>query len=120
MRSARPLGLLLSAAAVVLWAFGVTVLQPLTELIGVRPTVLFAVGGCVVLGVLAAAPARSESRVGLAAGVTVAALLGVGLVRAVPPETRLLPEMALGAVLLTGVTLLAWPTADNRSLDDRR
>ncbi|MFG1839478.1 hypothetical protein ACGFH8_13690 [Micromonospora sp. NPDC049175] len=239
MRSARPLGLLLSCAAVVLWAFGVTVLQPLTEPIGpwserlpgnntywardlrfmaimavalglvlagrglrhwsrtavvlgglwvaadlaidrvdpigVQATVLLAVGGCAVLGVLtvalvgwerglppavdrkvvtgaacvagvltivaagiesptdrepelnqgalatatllvvltvaaalAAAPARSGPRVGLAAGLTVAALLGVGLVRSVPPESRLLPEMALGAVLLTGVTLLAW------------
>ncbi|MEU1239932.1 hypothetical protein ABZ388_06190 [Micromonospora parva] len=57
---------------------------------------------------LAAAPARTRARVALAAGVTVAALLGVGLVRAVPPGTRLLPEAALGAVLLTGVTLLAW------------
>ncbi|MGC4809025.1 hypothetical protein ACLQ29_00655 [Micromonospora sp. DT228] len=245
MRSARPLGLLLSCAAVVLWAFGVTVLQPLTEPIGpwserlpgnntywardlrfmaiiavalglvlagrglrhwsrtavvlgglwvaadlaidrvdpigVQATVLLAVGGCAVLGVLtvalvgwerglppdvdrkvvtgaasvagvltivaagiesptdrepelnqgalataallvvltvaaalAAAPARSGSRVGLAAGLTVAALLGVGLVRAVPPGTRLLPEMALGAVLLTGVTLLAWDWPDDR------
>lgn len=34
MRFARPVGLLLSAAAVVLWAFGMTVLQPLTEPIG--------------------------------------------------------------------------------------
>ncbi|MEU7399577.1 hypothetical protein, partial [Streptomyces albogriseolus] len=34
MRFARPVGLLLSAAAVVLWAYGVTVLQPLTEPIG--------------------------------------------------------------------------------------
>ncbi|MET8045271.1 hypothetical protein ABZU25_30950 [Micromonospora sp. NPDC005215] len=275
MRSARPLGLLLSAAAVVLWAFGVTVLQPLTEPIGpwserlpgnnaywardlrfmsimavalglvlagrgrlrwsraavllggcwvaadvaidrvdpigVQATVLLAVGGCALLGALAAvllwpergslrehgapeaadrgslrergapeaaergapsawgrgapeaaerkaltgaacvagvltlvaagiesptdrepelnqgalataallvalavgaalaaAPARSRARVGLAAGLAVAALLGVGLVRAVPPGTRLLPEMTLGAVLLTGVTLLAW------------
>ncbi|GGO01803.1 hypothetical protein [Micromonospora parathelypteridis] len=34
MRFARPVGLLLSAAAVVLWAIGMTVLQPLTEPIG--------------------------------------------------------------------------------------
>ncbi|MFI6268445.1 hypothetical protein [Micromonospora zamorensis] len=239
MRFARPVGLLLSAAAVVLWAFGVTVLQPLTEPIGpwserlpgnnaywardlrfmaimavalglvlagrghlrwsrsavllggcwvaadvaidrvdpigVRATVLLAVGGCAVLGVLAgvllwreratppaaerktltgaacvagvltlvaagvesptdrepelnqgalataallvvlavgaalaAAPARTRTRVGLAAGLAVAALAGVALVRAVAPGTRLLPETALGAVLLTGVTLLAW------------
>ncbi|MGC4748989.1 hypothetical protein ACLQ28_25505 [Micromonospora sp. DT201] len=239
MRSARPIGLILSAAAVVLWAFGVTVLQPLTEPIGpwsenlpgnnaywardlrflaimavsvglvlagrgqlrwsrtavllggcwvaadvaidrsdptgVEATVLLALGGCAVLGVLtafllwrergtppaterkaltgaacvagvltlaaagiesptdrepelnqgalataallvvlavaaalAAAPERSRARVGLAAGLAVAALLGVGLVRAAAPGTRLLPEMALGAVLLTGVTLLAW------------
>ncbi|MBM0233856.1 hypothetical protein JNW91_19570 [Micromonospora sp. STR1_7] len=34
MRSARPVGLLLGAAAVLLWAVGVTVLQPLAEPIG--------------------------------------------------------------------------------------
>ncbi|MEU7608881.1 hypothetical protein [Micromonospora sp. NPDC049204] len=247
MRFARPVGLLLSAVAVVLWAFGVTVLQPLTEPIGpwserlpgnntywardlrflaimavavglvlagrglrswsrtavvlggcwvaadlaidrtdpigVRATVLLAVGGCAVLGVLAvalmgwerglppaadrkvltgaacvagvltivaagiesptdrepelnqgalataallvvlsvaaalaAAPARPRSRVGLAAGLAVASLLGVGLVRAVAPGTRLLPEMALGAVLLTGVTLLAWDWPGGRPI----
>ncbi|MEU8184794.1 hypothetical protein AB0B86_28945 [Micromonospora sp. NPDC049047] len=261
MRFARPLGLLLSAAAVVLWAFGVTVLQPLTEPIGPwserlpgnnaywardlrfiaimavalglvlagrgrlrwsRPavllggcwvaadvaidrvdpiggpaTLLLAVGGCAVLGALAAAlwwsergtsaaagrgapsaggrgtpgaaerkaltgaacvagvlalvaagiesptdrepelhpgalataallvvltvaaalaaaPVRSRARVGLAAGLAGAALLGVGLVRAVAPGTRLLPEMVLGAVLLTGVTVLAWDWPDGR------
>ncbi|WP_433129972.1 hypothetical protein ACQPWW_06100 [Micromonospora sp. CA-240977] len=253
MRFARPLGLLLSAAAVVLWAFGVTVLQPLTEPIGpwsealpgnnaywardlrfmsimaaaiglvlagrgrlrwtrsavllggcwvaadvavdrvdplgVRATVLLAVGGCALLGALAAAlwwpergtlsqrgapeaaerkaltgaacvagvltlvaagiesptdrepelnqgalataallvvlavgaalaaaPARSRARVGLAAGLAVAALLGVGLVRAVPPGTRLLPEMALGGALLTGVTVLAWDWPGGRPI----
>ncbi|WCN82553.1 hypothetical protein [Micromonospora sp. LH3U1] len=239
MRSARPVGLLLSAAAVVLWAIGITVLQPLTEPIGpwsenlpgnnaywardlrfmaimavaiglvlagrgqlrwsqpavvlggcwvaadvaidrvdptgAEATVLLAVGGCAVLGVLAAvllwreratpsaadrkaltgaacvagvltlvaagmesptdrepelnqgalataallvvlavgaalaaAPARTWARCRLAAGLAVLALLGVGLVRATPPGQRLLPELALGAVLLTGVTLLAW------------
>ncbi|WP_433552902.1 hypothetical protein ACQP08_05710 [Micromonospora zamorensis] len=263
MRFARPVGLLLSAAAVVLWAFGVTVLQPLTEPIGpwserlpgnnaywardlrfmaimavvvglvlagrgqlrwsrsavllggcwvaadvaidrvdpigVRATVLLAVGGCAVLGALAAtlwwrergapsgqggeapeaaeggapsaaerrtltgaacvagvltlvaagiesptdrepelnqgalataallavlavgaalaaAPARTRARVGLAAGLAVAALVGVGLVRAVAPGTRLLPETALGAVLLTGVTLLAWDWPGGRPI----
>ncbi|MFF0155508.1 hypothetical protein [Micromonospora sp. NPDC005203] len=247
MRFARPVGLLLCAAAVVLWAFGVTVLQPLTEPIGpwsenlpgnnaywardlrflaiiavvlglvlagrglrhwsrtavvlgglwvaadlaidrvdpigVQATVLLAVGGCAVLGVLAvvlagwerglppaadrkvltgaacvagvltivaagiesptdrepelrqgalataallvvltvaaalaAAPARPRSRVGLAAGLAVASLLGVGLVRAVAPGARLLPEMALGAVLLTGVTLLAWDWPGGRPI----
>ncbi|MET8550199.1 hypothetical protein [Micromonospora zamorensis] len=263
MRFARPVGLLLSAAAVVLWAFGVTVLQPLTEPIGpwserlpgnnaywardlrfmaimavavglvlagrgllrwsrsaallggcwvaadvaidrvdpvgVRATVLLAVGGCAVLGVLAAtlwwrerrphsaqgrvassaadrgapgaaerktltgaacvagvltlvaagiesptdrepelnqgalvtaallvvlavgaalaaAPARSRARVGLAAGLAVAALVGVGMVRAVAPGTRLLPETALGAVLLTGVTVLAWDWPGGRPI----
>ncbi|MCG5469658.1 hypothetical protein LADH09A_003576 [Micromonospora sp. LAH09] len=255
MRSARPVGLLLSAAAVVLWAYGMTRWQPLTEPlgpwserlpgnnaywardlrfmaimavplglvlagrgqrrwggpavvlggcwiaadvvvdradpIGVRATVLLAVAGCAVLGALAgmlwwrergaqpawdydrqstgergtpsaaarrvltgaacvagvltlvaagmesptdrepelnqgalvtaallvalavgaalaAAPARTGARVGLAAGLTVAALLGVGLVRAAAPGERFLPEVGLGAVLLTGVTLLAW------------
>ncbi|MEU1398718.1 hypothetical protein ABZ403_21990 [Micromonospora zamorensis] len=263
MRFARPVGLLLSAAAAVLWAFGVTVLQPLTEPIGpwserlpgnnaywardlrfmaivavalglvlagrghlrwsrsavllggcwvaadvaidrvdpigVRATVLLAVGGCAVLGALAAtlwwrergalsaqggeapsaaersapsaaerrtltgaacvagvltlvaagiesptdrepelnqgalataallvvlavgaalaaAPARSRARVGLAAGLAVAALVGVVLVRAVAPGTRLLPEAALGAVLLTGVTVLAWDWPGGRPL----
>ncbi|WP_433652546.1 hypothetical protein ACQP2C_09625 [Micromonospora zamorensis] len=263
MRFARPVGLLLSAAAVVLWAYGVTVLQPLTEPIGpwserlpgnnaywardlrfmaimavalglvlagrghlrwsrsavllggcwvaadvaidrvdpigVRATVLLAVGGCAVLGALAAvllwreratppaqggeapsaaergappaaerrtltgaacvagvltlvaagiesptdrepelnqgalataallvvlavgaalaaAPARTRARVGLAAGLAVAALVGVGLVRAVAPGTRLLPETALGAVLLTGVTLLAWDWPGGRPI----
>ncbi|MFF0254254.1 hypothetical protein ACFYPW_17330 [Micromonospora zamorensis] len=247
MRFARPVGLLLSAAAVVLWAFGVTVLQPLTEPIGpwserlpgnnaywardlrfmaimavavglvlagrgllrwsrsaallggcwvaadvaidrvdpvgVRATVLLAVGGCAVLGALAAtlwwrehrapgvaerktltgaacvagvltlvaagiesptdrepelnqgalataallvvlavgaalaaAPARSRARVGLAAGLAVAALVGVGMVRAVAPGTRLLPETALGAVLLTGVTVLAWDWPGGRPI----
>ncbi|MEU7917395.1 hypothetical protein [Micromonospora zamorensis] len=271
MRFARPVGLLLSAAAVVLWAYGVTVLQPLTEPIGpwsenlpgnnaywardlrfmaimavavglvlagrghlrwsrsavllggcwvaadvaidrvdpigVRATVLLAVGGCAVLGALAAtlwrrerrapsaqggeapeaaergapsavergapsaaerktltgaacvagvltlvaagiesptdrepelnqgalataallvvlavgaalaaAPARTRARVGLAAGLAVAALVGVGLVRAVGPGTRLLPETALGAVLLTGVTLLAWDWPGGRPI----
>ncbi|MFF0372007.1 hypothetical protein [Micromonospora sp. NPDC005087] len=240
MRSARPVGLLLSAAAVLLWAIGMTVLQPLTEPIGpwserlpgnnaywardVRftaivavvlglvltgrgrlrwagpavllgglwlaadvtidradptgtgPTVLLAAGGCAVLGVLAAvlrwrergvpragadrrvltgaacvagvltlvgagiesptdrepelnpaafatgvllvtltigaalaaAPARTRARCVLAVGLGVAAVSGVGLIRAVPPGPRALPELALGAVLLTGVTLLAW------------
>ncbi|MBM0274664.1 hypothetical protein [Micromonospora tarensis] len=239
MRSARPVGLLLCTAAVVLWAFGVTVLQPLTEPlgpwserlpgnnaywardlrflaimavvvglvlagrgqrrwsvpavllgggwvaadvaidradpIGVPATVLLAVGGCAVLGVLAAvlcwrehgappavertvltgaacvagvltlvaagiesptdrepelnqgalatgallvvltvgaalaaAPARTRARVGLAAGLAVVCLLGVGLVRALPPGERVLAEVVLGAVLLTGVTVLAW------------
>ncbi|MGW3787127.1 hypothetical protein ACWD5Z_21260 [Micromonospora chokoriensis] len=239
MRSARPVGLLISAAAVVLWAIGVTVWQPLTEPlgpwsehlpgnnaywardlrfmaivavtvglvvagrgqvrwsgpavvlgglwiaadvavdradpVGTEATVLLAVGGCAVLGVfaavllwrergtpsavdrraltgaacvagvlvavaagiesptdrepelnqgglataallvvlavgaaLAAAPERSRARVGLAAGLAVVCLLGVGLVRAVPPGSRLLPELALWTVLLTGVTVLAW------------
>ncbi|MEV4659369.1 hypothetical protein [Micromonospora sp. NPDC049301] len=240
MRSARPVGLLLSAAAVVLWAIGMTVLQPLTEPIGPwserlpgnnaywardlrftaivavvlglvlagrgRPrwagpavllgglwvaadvaidrtdpigtgsTVLLAAGGCAVLGAvaavlrwrergapragadrwtltgaacvtgvltlvaagiesptdrepelnpsafatgvllvaltigaaLAAAPARTRARCVLAAGLGVAAVSGVGLIRTIPPGPRVLPLVALGAVLLTGVTLLAW------------
>ncbi|MFJ2085254.1 hypothetical protein ACIOBK_22215 [Micromonospora chokoriensis] len=239
MRSARPVGLLISAAAVVLWAIGVTVWQPLTEPlgpwserlpgnnaywardlrfmaivavtlglvvagrgqvrwsgpavvlgglwiaadvavdradpVGTEATVLLAVGGCAVLGVLAAvllwrergtpsavdrraltgaacvagvlvavaagiesptdrepelnqgglataallvvlavgaalaaAPERSRARVGLAAGLAVVCLLGVGLVRAVPPGSRILPELAVWTVLLTGVTVLAW------------
>ncbi|MEU4550710.1 hypothetical protein EV382_6186 [Micromonospora violae] len=255
MRYARPLGLLLSAAAVVLWAYGMTWWQPLTEPlgpwsetlpgnntywardlrfmaimavplglvlagrgqlrwggpavvlggcwvaadlaidradpIGVDATVLLAVAGCGVLGVfaavllwwerrrprtgepgtapaadrrvltgtacvagvltlvaaaiesptdrepelnqgalltaallvvltvvaaVAAAPARTWARVGLAAGLTVVALLGVGLVRAAEPGTRLLPEAALGAVLLTGVTLLAWDWPGGRPI----
>ncbi|MBG6102518.1 hypothetical protein IW249_002932 [Micromonospora vinacea] len=255
MRSARPVGLLLSAAAVVLWAYGMTTWQPLTEplgpwsehlpgnnaywardlrfmaimavplglvlagrgqvrwsgpavvlggcwiaadvaidradLIGVDATVRLAVAGCAVLGVvaaillwwerrtpqtrepgtppaadrrvltgaacvagvltlvaagmesptdrepelnqgalataallvvlavgaaLAAAPARTRARVGLAAGLTVAGLLGVGLVRAAAPGERLLPEAALGAVLLTGVTLLAWDWPGGRPI----
>ncbi|MFI6064611.1 hypothetical protein ACIA47_04995 [Micromonospora sp. NPDC051227] len=65
---------------------------------------------------LAAAPARTRPRVGLAAGLTVAGLLGVGLVRAVAPGERLLPEAALGAVLLTGVTLLAWDWPGGRPI----
>ncbi|MGW5557289.1 hypothetical protein ACWER9_08715 [Micromonospora sp. NPDC003944] len=65
--------------------------------------VILAVGAA-----LAAAPARSRVRVGLAVGLTVVGLLGVGLVRAAAPGERLLPEVALGAVLLTGVTLVAW------------
>ncbi|MBQ0994556.1 hypothetical protein KBX08_31320 [Micromonospora sp. H61] len=263
MRSARPVGLLLSAAAVVLWAYGMTTWQPLTEPLGpwsehlpgnnaywardlrfmaimaVPPglvlagrgqmrwsgpavvlggcwvaadvaidradpigsdaTVLLAVAGCAVLGVvaalllwwerrtpparepdtssgrergtppatdrrvltgaacvagvltlvaaamesptdrepelnqgalataallvalavgaaLAAAPTRTGVRVGLAAGLTVVALLGVGLVRATAPGTRLLPEVALGAVLLTGVTVLAWDWPGGRPI----
>ncbi|RQX03763.1 hypothetical protein [Micromonospora inaquosa] len=247
MRSARPVGLLLSAAAVVLWAYGMTRWQPLTEPLGpwsenlpgnnaywardlrfiaimavplglvlagrgqlrwshpavalggcwvaadvaidradpsgIEATVLLAVAGCGVLGVLAtvllwrergrplatdrkrltgtaclagvlmlvavgiesptdrepelnqgalataallvavavgaalaAAPARTRARVGLALGLTVVALLGVGLVRAAAPGTRLLPEAALGAVLLTGVTLLAWDWPGGRPI----
>ncbi|SCE77925.1 hypothetical protein GA0070607_1468 [Micromonospora coriariae] len=240
MRSARPVGLLLSAAAVLLWAIGMTVLQPLTEpigpwsehlpgnnaywardlrftavvavvlglvlagrgrrrwagpavllgglwiaadvaidradLTGAGPTVLLAAGGCVVLGAvaavllwrergvpgagtdrraltgaacvagvltlvaagiesptdrepelnpsafatgvllvaltigaaLAAAPARTRARCVLAAGLGVAAVSGVGLIRTIPPGPRALPQLALGAVLLAGVTLLAW------------
>ncbi|MER7591835.1 hypothetical protein ABTW72_30285 [Micromonospora sp. NPDC127501] len=65
---------------------------------------------------LAAAPARTRARVGLAAGLTVVALLGVGLVRAAAPGERLLPEAALGAVLLTGVTLLAWDWPGGRPI----
>ncbi|MET7945917.1 hypothetical protein [Micromonospora sp. NPDC005324] len=255
MRSARPVGLLLSAAAVALWAYGMTTWQPLTEPlgpwserlpgnnaywardlrfmaimavplglvlagrgqvrwggpavvlggcwiaadvaidradpIGVDATVLLAVAGCAVLGVvatlllwwerrtpqtrepgttpaadrrvltgvacvagvltlvaaamesptdrepelnqgalataallvavavgaaLAAAPARTRARVGLAVGLTVVALLGVGLVRATAPGARLLPEVALGAVLLTGVTVLAWDWPGGRPI----
>ncbi|MGQ5264010.1 hypothetical protein ACTWLT_25035 [Micromonospora sp. ZYX-F-536] len=240
MRSARPVGLLISATAVLLWAIGMTVLQPLTEPIGpwserlpgnntywardlrfaaivavvlglvlagrghlrwsgpavllgglwvaadvaidradpsgAEATVLLAAGGCAVLSAvaavllsrdrrvrpaaadrwaltgaacvagvlamvaagiesptdrepelnpaasatgallvvltvgaaLAAAPARSRTRWLLAAGLGVAAVSGVGLVRAIPPGPRSLPQLALGAVLLTGVTLLAW------------
>ncbi|RLP88599.1 hypothetical protein EAD89_16295 [Micromonospora sp. BL4] len=240
MRSARPVGLLLSAAAALLWAIGMTVLQPLTEPIGpwserlpgnnaywardlrftaivavvlglvlagrgrlrwtgpavllgglwlaadvtidradptgAGPTVLLAAVGCAVLGAvaavpwwrerdatgagtdrwaltgaacvagvltmvatgiesptdrepelnpaafatgvllvaltigaaLAAAPARTRARCVLAAGLGVAAVAGVGLIRTIPPGPRALPELALGAVLLTGVTLLAW------------
>ncbi|MFF4876295.1 hypothetical protein [Micromonospora sp. NPDC000668] len=240
MRSARPVGLLLSAAAVVLWAIGMTVLQPLTEPFGPwserlpgnnaywardlrfaaivavalglvlagrgrlrwsgpavllgglwvaadvaidradpsgdGATVLIAAGGCAVVGALAAvllwrergappagpdrpaliaascvagvltlvaagmesptdrepelnqaavataallvaltigaalaaAPALARARFWLAAALGVAAAFGVGLIRAVPPGPRLLVELALGAVLLTGVTLLAW------------
>ncbi|MEU8127673.1 hypothetical protein AB0B68_10695 [Micromonospora sp. NPDC049049] len=65
---------------------------------------------------LAAAPARTRVRVGLAAGLTVVAVLGVGWVRATAPGTRLLPEAALGAVLLTGVTLLAWDWPGGRPI----
>jgi len=65
---------------------------------------------------LAAAPARTRARVGLAVGLTVAALLGVWLVRAAAPGERLLPEAALGAVLLTGVTLLAWDWPGGRPI----
>ncbi|MEU8407320.1 hypothetical protein AB0C19_14065 [Micromonospora sp. NPDC048842] len=65
---------------------------------------------------LAAAPARTRVRVGLAAGLTVVALLGVGLVRATAPGERLLPEVALGVVLLTGVTLLAWDWPGGRPI----
>ncbi|MGC4867428.1 hypothetical protein ACLQ3B_18590 [Micromonospora sp. DT53] len=65
---------------------------------------------------LTAAPARSRARVGLAAGLIVVALLGVGWVRAVAPGERLLPEAALGAVLLTGVTLLAWDWPGGRPI----
>ncbi|SIN35986.1 hypothetical protein [Micromonospora cremea] len=240
MRSARPVGLLLSAAAVLLWAIGMTVLQPLTEPIGpwserlpgnnaywardlrfvaivavvlglvlaghgrlrwtgpavllgglwtaadvaidrADPsgtgwTVLLTAGGWAVLGLLeavlwwrergapragadrwaltgaacvagvltlvaagiesptdrepelnpsafatgvllvaltigaalAAAPARTRARCVLAAGLVVAAVFGVGLIRTITPGPRALPQLALGAVLLTGVTLLAW------------
>ncbi|RAO18608.1 hypothetical protein [Micromonospora noduli] len=65
---------------------------------------------------LAAAPARTRVRVGLAAGLVVVALLGVGLVRATAPGERLLPEVALGAVLLTGVTVLAWDWPGGRPI----
>ncbi|MEU7970946.1 hypothetical protein AB0B48_02775 [Micromonospora sp. NPDC049089] len=65
---------------------------------------------------LAAAPVRTRVRVGLAAGLTVVAVLGVGWVRATAPGTRLLPEAALGAVLLTGVTLLAWDWPGGRPI----
>ncbi|MGC4849973.1 hypothetical protein ACLQ3F_22285 [Micromonospora sp. DT15] len=65
---------------------------------------------------LAAAPARTRVRVGLAAGLTVVAVLGVGWVRATAPGTRLLPEAALGAVVLTGVTLLAWDWPGGRPI----
>ncbi|WP_328650780.1 hypothetical protein OG598_21475 [Micromonospora sp. NBC_00330] len=65
---------------------------------------------------LAAAPARTRIRVGLAGGLTVVALLGVGLVRATAPGERLLPEVALGAVLLTGVTVLAWDWPGGRPI----
>ena len=241
MRFARPAGLLLAALAAVLWAVGVTVLQPLTEPIGpwsenlpgnnaywardlrfvaimavalglvlaglgqrrwsdpavligglwvaadvaidradptgAGPTVLLAAGGCAVIGALAvilvrrergappagahrrtlaaaacvaavlvlvaagiesptdrepelnpaafatavllaaltvgcalaAAPAPTRARCQLAAGLGAASVLGVGLVRAVPPGgAQLLRLLVLGTVLLTGVTLLAW------------
>ncbi|MFI6233461.1 hypothetical protein ACIBD9_07875 [Micromonospora sp. NPDC050784] len=65
---------------------------------------------------LAAAPARTRARVGLAAGLTALSLLGVLLVRATAPGERLLPEVALGAVLLTGVTLLAWDWPGGRPI----
>ncbi|MEU8300918.1 hypothetical protein AB0C04_26980 [Micromonospora sp. NPDC048909] len=57
---------------------------------------------------LAAAPSVTRARGWLAVGLGAATVLGIGLVRAVPPGPRALPEVTLGAVLLTGVTLLAW------------
>ncbi|MGS2616467.1 hypothetical protein ACVCAH_18360 [Micromonospora sp. LZ34] len=63
---------------------------------------------------LAAAPGWHLARQRLAVGIGAAAAAGVLLVRAVPPGPRILPGMLLGAVLLTGVTLLAWDWPDGR------
>ncbi|MFF5171509.1 hypothetical protein ACFY3U_02600 [Micromonospora sp. NPDC000089] len=57
---------------------------------------------------LAAAPERTAARRRLAAGLTVLGVAGLVAVRAVAPGHRLFPLALLGAVLLTGVTLLAW------------
>ncbi|MFC0508280.1 hypothetical protein [Micromonospora costi] len=61
-----------------------------------------------VAAALAAAPAATRARCWLAVGLGAAAVLGVGLLRTTAPGTRMLPQLALSAVLLTGVTLLAW------------
>ncbi|MGK5738600.1 hypothetical protein [Micromonospora sp. URMC 103] len=78
----------------------------------------FATGALLVVvavaAALAAAPAVTPVRWSLAAVVGAAALVGVGLTRAAPPGNRLLPQLVLGAVLLTGVTLLAWEWPNGR------
>ncbi|WBB70703.1 hypothetical protein [Micromonospora sp. WMMD812] len=58
---------------------------------------------------LAAAPTPTWPRRWLAVGAGAATLVGIGLLRTVSPEDgRVLPEVLLGAVLLTALTLLAW------------
>ncbi|SIR05670.1 hypothetical protein [Micromonospora avicenniae] len=57
---------------------------------------------------LAAAPAPSRARSWLAVAVGVAGVLGVLFVRATSPGSGLLHFPLLGAVLFTGVTVLAW------------
>ncbi|MCM0678761.1 hypothetical protein NCC78_29405, partial [Micromonospora phytophila] len=80
--------------------------EPELDLAAVATGLLLAVLaiGCA----LAAAPARTVARWRLAAGLGATVTVAVGLVRAVPPVDRVPPQLALGAVLLTGVTLLAW------------
>ena len=57
---------------------------------------------------LAAAPRWHPARQRLAVGIGAVVAADVLLVRAVPPDSRSLPAALLVAVLLTGVTLLAW------------
>ncbi|MGC4894190.1 hypothetical protein [Micromonospora sp. DT31] len=63
---------------------------------------------------LAAAPRWHPARQRLAVGIGAAVTAAVLLVRAVPPDSRILPGVLLVTVLLTGVTLLAWDWPDGR------
>ncbi|MEV1146483.1 hypothetical protein, partial [Micromonospora sp. NPDC049799] len=63
---------------------------------------------------LAAAPGTGRDRRGLAAAAAGLAIVGVGVVRMLSPGSRILPAVLLGAVLLTGVTLVAWDRPGGR------
>lgn len=67
-----------------------------------------------VVAALAAAPAQVRVRSWLALGLSAVGVLGVGWVRAVEPVQRTLPQVAVGAVLIVGLSLLAWDWPDGR------
>ncbi|HEX5594507.1 MAG TPA: hypothetical protein VFX61_00565 [Micromonosporaceae bacterium] len=78
---------------------------------GLTPSAL-AVGGLLALVTagcaLSAGPKRDATRVLAASALTVVAGGGLVLQRSLPPGSRFLPSMVLGAVLLAGVLLTAW------------
>ncbi|MFG2051341.1 hypothetical protein ACGFIW_28410 [Micromonospora sp. NPDC048935] len=136
MRSARPLGLLLCAVAVVLWAVGMTVWQPLTEPIGpwserlpgnntywARDLRFLAIIAVTLGLVLAGRGLRHWSRTAVVlGGLWVAADIAIDRVDPVGVQATVLLAVGGGVVLaVLTVVLLGWerglpPAVDRKAL----